>query len=82
MYRLYDMRFDIIVSNLGGNFFRVFFTPFNQLLPTRICFTNADVNSHGAKIRKVRKRVYLAFPAFLFPKLFFRMFVYHSHSLK
>ena len=30
-------------------------TPFTQLLPTRVCFTNAGVNNYGAEIHKVRK---------------------------
>ena len=43
-----------------------FFTPFTQLLPTRVCFTNAGVNTYGAEIHKVRKHAIYAFPSFLF----------------
>ena len=31
------------------------FTPFIQLLPTRVCFTNAGVNADGARIHKLGK---------------------------
>ena len=30
-------------------------TPFTQLLPTRVCFTNAGVNTDGARIHKLGK---------------------------
>ena len=30
-------------------------TPFTKIPPTRVCFTNAGVNSYGARIHKVRK---------------------------
>ena len=30
-------------------------TPFTQLLQTRVCFTNAGINTYGAEIHKVKK---------------------------
>ena len=34
---------------------RIRVTPLSQLLPTRVCFTNAGVNTDGAEIHRVRK---------------------------
>ena len=50
-------------------------TPFTQLLQTRVCFTNAGINTYGAEIHKVRKHAIHAFPLFLFLILLFRIYV-------
>ena len=50
-------------------------TPFTQLLQTRVCFTNAGINTYGAEIHKVRKHANHAFPSFLFLILLFRLYV-------
>ena len=50
-------------------------TPFTQLLQTRVCFTNAGINTYGAEIHKVRKHAIHAFPLFLFLTLLFRHYV-------
>ena len=55
-------------------------TPFTQLLPTRVCFTNAGVNTYGAEIHKVRKHAIYAFPSFLFLILLFRLYVKEPFS--
>ena len=55
-------------------------TPFTQLLPTRVCFTNAGVNTYGAEIHKVRKHAIYAFPWFLFLILLFRLYVKEPFS--
>ena len=55
-------------------------TPFTQLLPTRVCFTNAGVNSYGAEIHKVRKHAIYAFPSFLFLILLFRLYAKEPFS--
>ena len=51
------------------------YTPFTQLLPTRVCFTNAGVNTYGAEIHKVRKHAIYAFPSFLFIIILVRLYV-------
>ena len=51
------------------------YTPFTQLLQTRVCFTNAGINTYGAEIHKVRKHAIHAFPLFLFLILLFRLYV-------
>ena len=56
------------------------YTPFTQLLPTRVCFTNAGVNTYGAEIHKVRKHAIYAFPSFLFLILLFRLYVKEPFS--
>ena len=50
-------------------------TPFTQLLQSRVCFTNAGINTYGAEIHKVRKHAIHAFPSFLFLILLFRLYV-------
>ena len=55
-------------------------TPFTQLLPTRVCVTNAGVNTYGADIHKVRKHAIYAFPSFLFLTLLFRLYVKEPFS--
>ena len=55
-------------------------TPFNQLLQTRVCFTNAGINTDGAEIHKVRKHAIYAFPSFLFLILLFRLYVQEPFS--
>ena len=55
-------------------------TPFTQLLPTQVCFTNAGVNTYGADIHKVRKHAIYAFPSFLFLILLFRLYVKEPFS--
>ena len=55
-------------------------TPFTQLLPTRVCFTNAGVNTYGAEIHKVRKRAIYAFPSFIFLILLVRLYVKEPFS--
>ena len=55
-------------------------TPFTQLLPTRVCFTNAGVNTYGAEIHKVRKHAIHAFPLFLFLILLLRLYVKEPFS--
>ena len=59
---------------------RPHYTPFTQLLPTRVCFTNAGVNTYGAEIHKVRKHAIYAFPSFLFLILLFRLYVKEPFS--
>ena len=56
------------------------YTPFTQLLPTRVCFTNAGVNTYGVEIHKVRKHAIYAFPSFLFLILLFRLYVKEPFS--
>ena len=70
----------IILKNYNSNGNECFFTPFTQLLPTRICFTNAGVNTYGAEIHKVRKHAINAFPSFLFLILLFRLYVKEPFS--
>ena len=55
-------------------------TPFTQLLPTRVCFTNAGVNTYGAEIHKVRKHAIHAFTSFLFLILLLRLYVKEPFS--
>ena len=55
-------------------------TPFTQLLQTRVCFTNAGINTYGAEIHKVRKHAIYAFPSFLFLILLFRLYVKEPFS--
>ena len=55
-------------------------TPFTQLLQTRVCFTNAGMNTYGAEIHKVRKYAIHAFPSFLFLILLFRLYVQEPFS--
>ena len=55
-------------------------TPFTQLLQTRVCFTNAGINTYGAEIHKVRKHAIHAFPSFLFLILLFRLYVQEPFS--
>ena len=50
-------------------------TRFTQLLQTRVCFTNAGINTYGAEIHKVRKHAIHTFPLFLFLILLFRLYV-------
>ena len=50
-------------------------TPFTQILTTRVCFTNAGVNTYGTEIHKLRKHAIYAFPSFLFLILLFRLYV-------
>ena len=57
-----------------------FFTPFTQLLQTRVCFTNAGINTYGTEIHKVRKHAIHAFPLFLFLMLLFRLYVKEPFS--
>ena len=56
------------------------FTPFTQLLQTRVCFTNAGINTYHAEIHKVRKHAIYAFPSFLFLILLFRLYVKEPFS--
>ena len=49
-----------------------FVTPFTKLLQTRVCFTNAGINTYGAEIHKVRKHAIHAFPSFLFSNITFQ----------
>ena len=56
------------------------YTPFTQLLQTRVCFTNAGINTYGAEIHKVRKHAIHAFPSFLFLILLFRFYVKEPFS--
>ena len=55
-------------------------TPFTQLLQTRVCFTNAGINTYGAEIHKVRKHAIHAFHSFLFLILLFRLYVKEPFS--
>ena len=55
-------------------------TPFTQLLPTRVRFTNAGVNTYGAEMHKVRKHAIYAFPSFLFLIFLFRLYVKEPFS--
>ena len=55
-------------------------TPFTQLLQTRVCFTNAGINTYGAEIHKERKHAIHAFPSFLFLILLFRLYVKEPFS--
>ena len=55
-------------------------TPFTQLLQTRVCFTNAGINTYGAEIHMVRKHAIHAFPKFLFLILLFRLYVKEPFS--
>ena len=61
-------------------YFKSNYTPFTQLLPTRVCFTNAGVNTYGAEIHKVRKHAIHPFPSFLFLILLFRLYVKEPFS--
>ena len=61
-------------------FIVLFITPFTQLLPTPVCFTNAGVNTYGVEIHKVRKHAIYAFPSFLFLILLFRLYVKEPFS--
>ena len=58
----------------------IFITPFTQLLQTRVCFTNAGINTYGAEIHKVRKHAIHAFPSFLILILLFRLYVKEPFS--
>ena len=66
------------VSGLHGH--STVATPFTQLLQTRVCFTNAGINTYGAAIHKVRKHAIHAFPSFLFLKLLVRLYVKEPFS--
>ena len=55
--------------------YALIYTPFTQLLQTRVCFTNAGINTYGAAINKVIKHAIHAYPSFIFLILLFRLYV-------
>ena len=57
-----------------------YLTPFTQLLQTRVCFTNAGINTYGVEIHKVRKHAIHALPSFLFLILLFRLYLQEPFS--
>ena len=46
---------NISSKGLALKIVQTYSTPFTQLLQTRVCFTNAGINTYGAEIHKVRK---------------------------
>ena len=69
-----------MIEMMGKYSVNIKITPFTQLLQTRVCFTNAGINSYGAEIHKVRKHAIHAFPLFLFLILLFRLYVKEPFS--
>ena len=79
--KLAEHRFPLFISNAAVNYcLDADCTPFTQLLQTRVCFTNAGINTYGAAIHKVRKHAIHAFPSFLFLILLFRLYVKEPFS--
>ena len=54
-----------------ANFFFPFISPYIDLLPTRVCFTNAGINTNGARIETLResKRFYRSYFELYFSEL-------------